>query len=159
MRCGLYTRRTMQVMDHVVLHVIFSTKNQRPTLTDGIRAEVHARISEEIGTTENILLAIGGTADHVHVALYLSRKMTVARLVDRLKTAATRSIIRQGPEHEAFRWQKGFSVFSVSPADRAALMQYVRTQHTIHRTRTFQQEMRAMYAKYDAGFDERFVWK
>ena len=149
----------MQVMDHVVLHVIFSTKNQRPTLTDDIRAEVHTRISEEIGTTENILLAIGGTADHVHVALYLSRKMTVGKLVDRLKTAATRWIIRQGPEHEAFRWQKGFSVFSVSPADRTALMQYVRTQDTIHRTRTFQQEMRAMYAKYDVGFDERFVWK
>lgn len=156
---GRYTRRTMQVMDHVVLHVIFSTKNQRPTLTDNIRAEAHARMVEDIGQSENILLAIGGTADHVHIAAYLSRKMTVAKLVDRLKTAATRWIIRQGTEYESFRWQKGFSVFSVSPADRSALMQYIHTQDTLHRTRTFQQEMRAMYAKYDAGFDERFVWK
>ena len=85
--------------------------------------------------------------------------MTVAKLVDRLKTAATRWIIRQGTEHEGFRWQKGFSVFSVSPADRSALMQYIHTQDTLHRTRTFQQEMRGLYAKYDAGFDERFVWK
>jgi putative transposase len=149
----------MQVMDHVVLHVIFSTKNQRPSLTDDLRAEACARMTEEIGQTENILLAMGGTADHVHVAVYLSRKMTVAKLVDRLKTSATRWIIRQGAEYASFRWQKGFSVFSVSPADRNALIQYIGTQDTIHRTRTFQQEMRAMYAKYDAGFDERFVWK
>ncbi|WP_244502113.1 transposase [Terriglobus roseus] len=149
----------MQVMDHVVLHVIFSTKNQRPTLMDDLRSEAFARMSEEIGTTENILIAIGGTADHVHVAVYLSRKMTVAKLVDRLKTAATRWIIRQGAKHEGFRWQKGFSVFSVSPADRNALAQYIHTQGILHCTRTFQQEMRAMYAKYDAGFDDRFVWK
>ena len=53
----------MQVMDHVVLHVIFSTKNQRPTLTDAIRAEAWARMTEDIGQSENILLTIGGTAD------------------------------------------------------------------------------------------------
>jgi REP element-mobilizing transposase RayT len=149
----------MQVMDHVVLHVIFSTKNQRSTLIDSIRTEACARMAEAIGHTENLLLAIGGTADHVHVAVYLSRKMTVAKLVERLKTAATRWIIRQGPEHEGFRWQKGFTVFSVGPADREALVEYIRTQGTFHRSRTFQQEMRAMYAKYGAGFDERFVWK
>ncbi len=149
----------MQVIDHVLLHVIFSTKNQRPTLTDAIRAEACARMAEDMSHSENILVAIGSTADHVHVAVYLSRKMTVNKLVERLKKAATQWIIRQGAAHESFKWQQGFSVFSVSPADRDALMQYVQTQDVIHRTRDFKAEMRAMYAKYDAGFDERFVWK
>jgi putative transposase len=150
----------MQVIDHVLLHVIFSTKNQRPTLVDdAIRVGALECMRDDMSHSENILVAIGGTADHVHIAVYLSRKMTVNKLVDRLKKSATRWIIQQGAAHENFKWQQSFSAFSVSPADRDALMHYIKTQDTIHRTRDFKAEMRAMYAKYDAAFDERFVWK
>jgi REP element-mobilizing transposase RayT len=150
----------MQVIDHVLLHVIFSTQGQKPVLKDdALRAAVHAAIRERLSHSDNICLAVGGTADHVHIALYLSRKMTVSKLVEHLKKASV-PIIRASSEANAFfKWQQSYMAFSVGLADRDALIRYIETQAEVHRTRTFQQEMLAMFAKYDVGFDERFVWK
>jgi|GEM_PF-1064116 len=155
----LYTRATMQIIDHVLLHVIFSTKRQKPVLKDeALRTAVYAAMRDRLSHSENIVLAIGGTVDHVHLALYLSRKMTVHKLVDHLKKC-TVPLVRNSEGNEMFAWQQSYMVFSVGLADRDALIRYVQTQNEIHRTRTFQQELLAMFAKYDVGFDERFVWK
>jgi putative transposase len=55
-------------------------------------------------------------------------------------------------------WQRGYGLFSVSPADIDALVRYIETQEQHHRKRGFEDEMRAFYAKYHVVFDERYVW-
>ncbi|WP_231966458.1 transposase [Terriglobus roseus] len=150
----------MQIIDHVLLHVIFSTQRQKPVLKDdALRAAVHAAIRDKLSHSENICLAVGGTADHVHVALFLSRKMAVHKLVDHLKKVTVPVVRQSGEPNAFFKWQQSYMVFSVGLADRDALIHYVQTQEEVHRTRTFHQELLAMFAKYDVGFDERFVWK
>lgn len=150
----------MQVIDHVLLHVVFSTKGQRPALKDdALRAAAHTAMRERLSHSENVCVAIGGTADHVHVALYLSRKMTVNKLVEHLKKATVPLIRESSDALRNFAWQQSYMVFSVGLADRDALIRYIETQSDIHRTRDFKTELRAMFAKYDVGFDERFVWK
>lgn len=150
----------MQVIDHVLLHVVFSTKGQKPALKDeGLRATVHAAMRDRLSRSDNICVAVGGTADHVHVAVYLSRKMTVSKLVEHLKKA-TVPLVRSSDEVlRNFAWQQGYMAFSVGLSDRTALVRYIETQDDIHRTRDFKTELRAMFAKYDVGFDERFCWK
>jgi putative transposase len=149
----------MQVIDHVLLHVIFSTKSQRAVLNEELRTKIRDSLADELSHSENIRVALAVLADHVHVAVYLSRKMTVNKLVERLKKTTTRCVRSAGAPFENFAWQQGFAAFSVGLTDRDALIRYIETQDAFHGARTFQQEMRAMYAKYDAGFDERFVWK
>ena len=150
----------MQVIDHVLLHVVFSTKGQRPALKDdALRAAVHAAMRDRLSHSENICVAIGGTADHVHVAVYLSRRMTVNKLVEHLKKATVPLVRSSDEKLRNFAWQQSYMAFSVGLADRDALVRYVETQSELHRTRDFKAELRAMFAKYDVGFDERFVWK
>ena len=124
------------------------------TFYDASRWQAHATfISDDGGSVDVAHQAPvsgkydGGTAPDDRVA-------ELTRMV-RLKKSATRWIIRQDEAHQSFKWQQSFTVFSVSPADQDALIRYIETQDTFHRSRTFQQEMRAMYAKYDVGFDER----
>jgi hypothetical protein len=57
-----------------------------------------------------------------------------------------------------FAWQRGYGLFSVSPADIGALVRYIETQKAHHRKRGFEDEMRAFFAKYHIEFDERYVW-
>ena len=57
-----------------------------------------------------------------------------------------------------FAWQRGYGVFSVGPADAGALIRYIEQQEAHHRTRSFEDEMRAFFEKYHVAFDERYVW-
>jgi hypothetical protein len=57
-----------------------------------------------------------------------------------------------------FAWQRGYGLFSVGPADLGALVRYIDGQAMHHRKRSFQDEMRAFFVKYQIAFDERYVW-
>ena len=47
---------------------------------------------------------------------------------------------------------------SVSPKDRDEAEKYVRDQEEHHRTRSFQDEYRAILQIYGIEFDEQYVW-
>lgn len=146
-----------QSLSYVLVHLIFSTKGRRPLLTDVIRGEMHAVLAASVGA-ENICVRVGGVSDHVHVALFIARTETMAKLVERLKVSSAKWIKMKGPEFAKFGWQRGYAAFSVGLSDRAALVRYIDGQAAHHRRRDYQAEMRAMFAKYGVAFDERFVW-
>jgi REP element-mobilizing transposase RayT len=146
-----------QSLSYVLVHLIFSTKGRRPLLTDSIRSEMHVVLASSVGA-ENICVRVGGVSDHVHVALYIARTESMARLVERLKVSSSKWIKTKGPEFAKFGWQRGYAAFSVGLSDRAALVRYIDGQGTHHQRRDYQAEMRAMFAKYGVIFDERFVW-
>jgi REP element-mobilizing transposase RayT len=148
-----------QSLARVLVHIVFSTRDRKPFLTDAIRGEMHAYLATVASEAENVSLRIGGTADHVHVALFLARTDTVAKVVERLKVSSSKWIKAKGPEFARFSWQKGYAVFSVGLGDRTALLGYIDNQATHHQRRDFQAEMRVMFAQYDVAFDERFVWE
>ncbi len=58
----------------------------------------------------------------------------------------------------AFAWQRGYGLFSVSPAHLGNLMAYISGQKAHHVRQDFQEEMRGFYGRYHVTFDERYVW-
>ena len=139
-----------QSLSYVLVHLVFSTKQRRPFLSDAIRGEMHAYLASVLNGSENICVRVGGVADHVHVAMFLARTESTSRVVERLKVSSSKWI--------KFGWQRGYAAFSVGLSDRAALVRYIDAQGTHHQRRDYQAEMRAMFAKYGVAFDERFVW-
>ena len=118
---------------------------------------MHAYLAGTV-QADNVLLRVGGVADHVHLAVFLSRTDSIAKLVERLKVSSSKWIKARGPEFSTFAWQKGYAVFSVALHDKAASIEYIDNQATHHQRRDFQAEMRAMFSQYGVEFDERFVW-
>ena len=57
-----------------------------------------------------------------------------------------------------FRWQSGYGAFSVSAADVEEVTAYIEQQEKHHRKRSYQDEMRAFFKKYNIVFDENYVW-
>jgi len=147
-----------QSLSFVLVHLVFSTKDRRPFLKDGIRTEVHAYLASVLNGSDSICVRIGGVADHVHIALFIARTESISRVVERLKVSSSKWIKAKGPEFGKFSWQRGYAAFSVGLSDRAALVRYIDSQATHHQRRDFQAEMRVMFAKYGVEFDEKFVW-
>jgi putative transposase len=97
-------------------------------------------------------------ADHVHLAIRLSRTITIASLVENLKTASSKWMKTQPGDTNTFAWQRGYACFSVGPKDLDALCAYIDHQEDHHRIRTFQEEFRMFLERYGVHYDEAYVW-
>jgi REP element-mobilizing transposase RayT len=147
-----------QSLSLVVIHIIFSTKDRCGLLAADTRPKLHAYLATVARNAGCECYRAGGMADHVHLAIRLSRTLTVADLVENLKTASSKWLKTQSSDLAAFSWQRGYGCFSAGPADLDSLCAYIDQQEEHHRTRTFQEELRMFLKKYGVGYDEAYVW-
>jgi REP element-mobilizing transposase RayT len=105
---------------------------------------------------DTVPIQIEGVDDHLHALFVLPRTVTVAQVVEKAKTSSSKWAKTKGVP--AFAWQGGYAAFSVGPRDRDAVVAYVRDQESHHRTRSFQDELRALLEEAGIAFDERYVW-
>lgn len=147
-----------QSLSNILVHLIWSTKERHPWLTPGIRETAHAFLAGVVRQMDCEAYRVGGVADHVHLAVRLSRTLSVADLVKEVKTASSKWLKEQGPEFNGFYWQQGYGAFSVGMSQKEILLHYINTQEEHHKTRTFQDEYRDLLRKYGIDYDERYVW-
>ena len=147
-----------QSLSLIVIHVIFSTKERRPFLDPDMRPRLHAYLATVARNAGCEAYRVGGVSDHVHLAIRLSRTITVADLVETLKTASSKWVKTQSPDLADFSCQRGYGCFSVGPSDLDALRAYIDDQENHHRTRTVQEELRMFLKKYGVEYDEAYVW-
>lgn len=101
---------------------------------------------------------VGGTDDHVHLAVTLGRQTSQSAWVEHVKIGSSKWIKHEWPEMHYFAWQRGYGAFSISPGHLGALVEYIDRQDEHHRKETFQDEYRRLLAKYQIDYDERYVW-
>ncbi|MEI8233339.1 MAG: IS200/IS605 family transposase [Verrucomicrobiota bacterium] len=147
-----------QSLSLILVHLVFSTKDRLPLIGESIRDGLHAFLAGAARAAGCECFRVGGVADHVHLAVRLSRTITVAQLIEDLKTSSSKWIKEQSAKLGVFAWQRGYGAFSVGPGDRQALLEYIDNQEEHHRTRTFQEEYRAFLNKYHISYDEHYVW-
>lgn len=88
----------------------------------------------------------------------LSKKIPLMKLVEEVKSNASKWIKTKGPEYENFYWQNGYGAFSVNPAEVDVVIGYIARQKEHHRKKGFQDEYRAFLKKYAVEYDDRYVW-
>ena len=147
-----------QSLSLVIVHVIFSTKDRHPFLDPDTRTKLHVYLSTVARNIGCEAYRVGGVADHVHLAIRLFRTVTLADLIQDLKTTSSKWLKPQSPALAAFAWQRGYGCFSVGPTDVDGLKAYIDDQENHHRTRTFQEEFRMFLKKYGVEYDEAYVW-
>ena len=114
---------------HVLsVHIIFSTKERRPWLSQEIRPRLWA---------------------------YQSPPLKVLEL---LKKDSSKFVKSLRSDLAAFHWQDGYGLFSVSPSHLDVLPEYILHQEAHHKKETFQEEFLRILKKYQAPYDERYLW-
>ena len=146
-----------QSLSEILLHIVFSTRDRVPLIPAELQPSLHAYLAGICRTAGCEGLRVGGVADHVHLAVRLSRTLAVATLIEDLKTTSSKWIKTQSGEN-GFSWQRGYGAFSIGYSQLPALLRYIDAQPEHHRTRTFQEEYRALLQRYAIAFDERYVW-
>ena len=148
-----------QSLSGVYLHVVFSTKDRFPFLSDAlVRGEVHAFLGGIARNMNCPPILVGGVSDHIHILLQLGRSVTQADLVKELKRGSNLWMQGRFPQVEKFAWQSGYGAFSVSASNITSVGSYIANQPQHHARHSFQDEFRAILQKHGVEFDERYVW-
>jgi len=95
--------------------------------------------------------------DHIHTLFALGRTISIADLVEEVKTGSSKWLKTMGREFRNFHWQRGYGAFSIGQSDVTEVKRYIRNQKEHHRRVSFEEEYRNLLKSYEIEFDERYV--
>jgi REP-associated tyrosine transposase len=138
----------------LLFHCMFHTEDNRPCITDEVTSELYPYFGGIIRSSNAHVVAVGGTEDHVHLLLRLPTDMHIAEAMRLLKCNSSKWVNTKGFSKEPFRWQKGFSVFTVSASGEADVVSYIRRQREHHMRYGYAEELMRFLEKHGVSSDE-----
>ncbi|MDR0868604.1 MAG: IS200/IS605 family transposase [Planctomycetota bacterium] len=145
-----------QSLAKINIHVVYSVQNRASVLDETIRPDLYAYTVGILNKLACITVAVGGTADHLHALIILSRTVTVAKVIEDMKRGSSRWLKARG--WRDFAWQNGYGAFSVSESKVTTVAKYIHNQQEHHRRRSFTDELRSLLKKHNVEFDERYIF-
>lgn len=79
-----------QSLANILIHTIWSTKERRPIISDGVREGLHGYVAGILKNLESPALIINSVADHVHVLCQLSKNLAACKLVEEVKKGSSK---------------------------------------------------------------------
>lgn len=148
-----------QSLSQVWLHLVFSTKDRQTYLQNAeFRDEMFRMLSHHVGAAGCFPKRSGGWVDHVHVVCGLARTVTIAALVEGLKTETSKWAKKTTTGVSSFTWQRGYGAFSISQSSLDSVVDYVDHQPEHHKQNSFQDEFRKLCLNHGIEIDERYAW-
>jgi len=148
-----------QSLSRLWTHLIFSTKNRFPFLSDKtIRIDMHGYLAKMLREQDCETIIVNGVEDHVYALFALSKIRTIADVVKEIKRTSSGWVKALSPKLSKFHWQGGYGAFSVSQSNLDEVIRYIENQEGHHKRVTFQDEYRAFLKAYGIEYDERYVW-
>lgn len=135
-----------------LVHVVFATAERRPSIRDEFQERLHRYVGGMARGHGMQALAVGGTADHLHVLISLPRSLSVAKAVQLLKASSSKWIHQSFPKAKGFAWQEGYGAFSIGISQREVTVRYIENQEEHHRRYSFADEMKKFLAVH--GIEE-----
>jgi putative transposase len=118
------------------LHLVWSTKDRAPLITDAIRPHLHAYMAGTFSELGCPALLINSVPDHTHVLCRFGRDITVKDLLKEVKQGSSKWIKSAdggGRTFRGFYWQNGYGSFSVGPTQVKNVLAYIAGQAQHHK--------------------------
>jgi len=143
---------------NLLYHVVFSTKDRIPLITENLQEELYAYIGGVIRAEGGVQLEIGGIEDHVHILAKFKAAVSVSEMLAKIKANSSKWATDHKMKMRKFGWQEGYAAFSVSESQMPIVREYIRTQKQHHHKQTFQEEFVALLERHGIEYDPRYLW-
>ena len=143
---------------NLLYHMVFSTKNREPLLSDEIRPRIYDYLGGAIRGEGGIAIEINGTKDHVHILAKLRQDKTVSDILRAIKANSSAWIRKTFKLNKEFRWQMGYGAFTVSQSAVKDVQKYIQNQEEHHKQMTFQEEFTRLLKKHGIDYNEKYLW-
>lgn len=145
-------------LTNLLYHLVFSTKLRQPLIEAPWRAELYAYLGGILQNEGGVLIAAGGTPDHIHLLVRLGPTMPVSDAMRVIKANSSRWARQRRRAPGRFQWQAGYGAFTVSESKVPQVRSYIEEQEQHHRKLTFQEEFVKLLRQHGVRYDERYLW-
>ena len=111
-------------------HIVFSTAGRRKLIEKAFQPKLWAYVGGICRNHGIFVRAIGGVEDHMHMLVEIPPALAIAKAVLTVKSNSSKWV---SEFWKSFAWQKGYSAFSVSASNVAAVERYVQEQEAHHK--------------------------
>lgn len=141
----------------LLAHLILATKNHTPTLHAKGRKDLYQCFWDIHKAQQCNLYRISAVDDHLHLVVSYPVTVSLPGLMRELKTGSVKWM--KTSEHFADfpGWHEGFAAFSVSPAEKDSVVEYVKNQDNLHKHESYMDEYRRLLTAAGIPFDDRFL--
>ena len=146
-----------QSLAKLYIHIIFHIKSTSVPIRKQDAHELYTYIGSIIKSAESISIMINGMEDHIHILCALSKNISLAKLIEKIKSSSSKWIEGKDNYYHHFAWQGGYGGFSVSPSLHDKTTQYILKQEEHHRRLTFKEEYLLFLKEYNIQYDENYL--
>ena len=139
------------------IHAVFAVKFRNALLAKEWRDKLYQYMGAIINGQGHKTLAIGGTANHVHLLFGLRPEQSLSSLMLRLKRETSEWINKEGLTPCQFRWQEGYGAFTYAKSSIPNVVNYILNQEAHHAKKPFREEFVGMLKENGVEYDERYL--
>lgn len=140
------------------VQIVFAVKGRQNLIPRQHKEELHGYMTAVVQNRGAKMLAIHCMPDHVHLFIGFGPTLTLADLVRDVKALSSGFIKEQG-WCKKFAWQEGYGAFTYSQSQVKDVIQYVLSQESHHRKRTFQEEYLTFLKRFEVPYDPKYVFE
>jgi putative transposase len=146
----------MHSFTNIWIHLIFSTKDRLPLISDSFESKLHKHTKDRLITDfDSHVECINGYNDHVHILMKQSQNYSIKDIVKNIKGESSHWINKSNFTNEKFAWQTGYAAFSLSIDKIEMVKKYIENQKEHHKKISYLEEIRKYLKIY--GLDEKTV--
>ena len=112
----------------IYIQVVFAVKRRECLIEEAWEEALYQYIGGIIRGKEQKLLAINGTADHLHILIGMKPSCCLSDLVREIKKSSNEFINQKRLSKKKFQWQEGYGAFSYSHSALDDVIRYVKNQ-------------------------------
>ena len=135
------------------VHLVWGTHNHENIITKELSKIIYdhliSRVVEESISIEKLFIR----PEHVHMLFSLPSSKAMEDIARTIKGESSYWINDNNFTQTKFKWQRGYGAFSVSASQLEIVKNYIASQDTHHRVKTFTEEYNDWKNKYGI-FDE-----
>ncbi len=113
-------------------HFVWSTKNRLPLIDSALEPELYRAIAAKVKDMEGFIHALGGIADHVHLAVSIPPKIAPAKFIGDVKGNCSHYVNHVLKPDFEFYWQDEYGVLSFGEKNIPAIVRYIQNQKKHH---------------------------
>lgn len=121
-----------KVYSEIYLHIVWRTKDSFPMITDEIQPRLYKYIKHRCAQTKGVFChAIGGTADHIHLCVFVPPSLLISDWIGEIKGGSSH-FINHEVRPKSLQWQAGYGVVSFGKNNLDFVKEYIQGQKEHH---------------------------
>lgn len=147
----------MSTHTQILYHIVFATKNRKPTIEKSQKKRLFAYIFQLLMNKKCHLYRINGVEDHIHILTHIHPTISISALVKDIKVSISIFLKKELIFKNFDGWQEGYGAFSEAIKSKDRLINYIKNQEKHHEKKSFFDEYKALLEEHEIVFDEKFL--